>query len=131
MLHTLVLVASVLAADLPHDPLNHATERAISLATLTPAAAADLAGRRGLFVVVLAADMAPDDEDAASPVVRDCLPADGRVCRTVVLPPGNHPGDMLVVEGVLRVVRHKAFRGPDGAIVPAVVQLRIEADRVR
>jgi hypothetical protein len=101
------------------------------LATLTPAAAAKLDGRRAGFLVVLDADTAPDDEGGGHPVLRDCLPSTPEVCRTVLLPGGNHAGEVLIVEGVLRVSRHQAIRGPGGVEVAALVQLRIVAEKVR
>jgi hypothetical protein len=49
----------------------------------------------------------------------------------VLLPAGNHAGEVLIVEGVLRVSRHQAIRGPGGVEVPVLVQLRVVAERVR
>jgi hypothetical protein len=126
------LAAVFLAAALHVPPMPHpAVEHAVNLATLTPDAAMDLAGKCGLYVVTLDTDTAPDDEDAAGPVVRDCLPSSLQVFRSVVLPAGAQGGEVLVVEGVLRVVRHDGFVGADGVVVPPMVQLRVEADRVR
>jgi hypothetical protein len=36
-----------------------------------------------------------------------------------------------VVEGVLRVFRHRARLAPDGSFLPAFAEYRIEADHVR
>jgi hypothetical protein len=54
------------------------------------------------------------------------------VFRSVLLPPGNHPGDALVVEGILRVTTHLPIRG-HGAVeeLPALLQMRVLAERAR
>jgi hypothetical protein len=52
------------------------------------------------------------------------------VFRSVVLPPSNRSGEVLVVEGVLRVRRLPGFLGPDGRLVPELVEVRVEGERV-
>jgi hypothetical protein len=117
----LLAVASV-------PPTPAATEHVVNLATLTPESAVD--GQRGLRVVQLDADTAPDDE-GGNPILRDCVPSTPAVCRTVLLAAGNHAGGVLVVEGVLRVTCHPATKGPGGVEVPGMVQLRVVVERVR
>jgi hypothetical protein len=128
----LCLLAVPLQADAPGESHVHPdVEQVIKFAGLSPEQAAALDGCRGVFVVTLDTDNAPDDEDAAGPVLRNCLPCTADVCRSVVLPPGNHAGSVLVIEGVLRMSRHTGFIGAGGVEVPPLVQLRVLADKVR
>jgi hypothetical protein len=69
---SLVFLAVVLGIV---PPAPHATEHVVNLGTLTPAQAIALDGQRGVFVVTLDADTAPDDEDGGVPVLRDCTPS--------------------------------------------------------
>jgi hypothetical protein len=117
-------ILAAVVASIPPTPT--ATEHAVNLATLTPESAVD--GQRGLWVVHLDADTAPDDEGGHL-VLRDCVPTPPAVCRTVLLPAGNHAGGVLVVEGVLTVTRHPAIKGV--VEVPAMVQLRVVVEKVR
>jgi hypothetical protein len=120
--------SGILLASIPPTPT--ATENVVYLGTLTPAEAIALDGQRVFFVVTLDADTAPDDEGGGLPVLRDCVPSGPSVFRSVVLPPGDHAGEVLVVEGVLRVTLHPAIRGLGGVEeLPALV--RVVAERVR
>jgi hypothetical protein len=103
-------------------------ERVWDPATLTPSQAISLEGRRAVFFLVL--DSCP--EEALGLVWFDCAgPLDP--CPTVGLPPDTlaWPDGRLVVEGELHVVRHRAWRAPDGTFFPAFTEYRVVADRVR
>ena len=122
-MHTAALLALLVAADLPSPPAA-STVRAVWLADLTAETAHQGHGR---FVFV--PDSLVDEHDGCYGVEAAGPPG---VSRTVQFARGESDKGLdvvapIVVEGVLRVIRHPA-RGP----FPAVVELQVrEARRVR
>jgi hypothetical protein len=106
--------------------LNPLADRVYDLATLTERQADRLEGRRALYRVTLNGE--PDQGDDAGPVY-DCT-GDGEGLRTVWLRPGEPPRRRMLVEAVLRRVRHPLLRGVDGPGLPVLLEYRLTEARV-
>ena len=104
--------------------LDPFAERVYDLATLTERQADRLEGRRALYRVTL--DGEPDQRDDWA--VYDCTGA-GEGLRTVWLCPGEPARRRMVVEAVLRRVRHPLLRGADGSGLPALLEYRLTGAR--
>ena len=106
--------------------LDPFAERVYDLATLTERQADRLEGRRALYRVTL--DREPDERDDGG-AVYDCT-GDGEGLRTVWLSPGESAHQKMIVEAVLRRVRHPLLKGVDGPGLPALLEYRLTEARV-
>jgi hypothetical protein len=125
-----VLVATVLGPA----PPSALSLTAHDLTTLADVEARQLAGRRGLFRVVV--DREPDG-DPQGGWRYDCRGKGGPL-RTLWLPDGDdlvayeasQGSGLLVVEATLRRVVHRPVTGADGSRLPALVEYRLVRARV-
>jgi hypothetical protein len=126
-----LLLAALLACHTAPPPsgltsLDPFAERVYDLAALTERQAGGLEGRRALYRVTLDSETDERDDGGA---VYDCT-GDGEGLRTVWLEPGESVRRRMVVEAVLRRVKHPLLRGVDGPGLPALLEYRLTEARV-